>query len=382
MKLKKQILFIGNDFGRTGAPLLLLEIAKFFKAQGWECFFFVEAGGILEPEYKKLGKIYLYTLNFNKYRKKLVRFPLKFLWNLCLRSLWRLQIAWRLKSLKADVIYCNTGVSGYLLSSLQPVDSPVVMHIHEMAFILKHHCGLKFTQGIKFVDSFIAVCEESKATLVRDYQIPANKISLIPEFGMIEEWKPTHRQEPSVFKVGCSGYPGWRKGTDLLLQVAQETKKRAGSFDIKFYCVGYNTDDSENISYNFDYQKAELSDILEFVPPTRNPLPIYSQFQLQLLLSREDPNPLVVLEMGALGIPVVCFKGSGRTNEIVKNGGGLEASYLSISEIVDAIFELKNNHKLREACSLKIQSEVRTTFNKSKILLDIKKAVDGISKCA
>ena len=250
------------------------------------------------------------------------------------------------------------------------------MHVHEMNYILKHHCGSKFTKGITFVNKYIAVCQESKQTLIQEYGIDESKINIIPEFGFIEESTSLAAIDPLLFKIGCSGFPGWRKGTDLLFQIAVEIKKRATNSNIRFYWVGYNEENIENVNYNFDYYKAKLSDVIYFIKPTSFTHSIYSQFQLQLLLSREDPNPLVVLEMGDLGIPVICFKESGRTNEIVKNGGGVEVDYLGISDMADAIINLKGNNELRATYSKNIKSDILINYNREKILPEIKTLVE------
>ena len=77
------------------------------------------------------------------------------------------------------------------------------------------------------------------------------------------------------------------------------------------------------------------------------------------LTSREDPFPLVMLEAGSLGIPVVCFAGSGGAQEFVQDDAGLIAPYLNVSAFADHLIRLNNLPLLRQSLGAAARSKVK-----------------------
>jgi hypothetical protein len=79
-----------------------------------------------------------------------------------------------------------------------------------------------------------------------------------------------------------------------------------------------------------------------------------------VLLSTEDPYPLVVLEAAALGKPIVCFAGSGGAPEFVENDCGFVVPYLDLEAVAERIAELIEAPELRKrmgtAARMKVQS--------------------------
>lgn len=61
------------------------------------------------------------------------------------------------------------------------------------------------------------------------------------------------------------------------------------------------------------------------------------------LTSREDPFPLVMLEAGYLGKPVVCFEGAGGAGEYCAHGGGIAVPYVDVDAMASACVDLLND---------------------------------------
>jgi glycosyltransferase involved in cell wall biosynthesis len=73
-----------------------------------------------------------------------------------------------------------------------------------------------------------------------------------------------------------------------------------------------------------------------------------TRFHIFALTSREDPYPLVVLEAGLSGVPVVCFQGAGGAPELVEADGGVVVPYLDIELMADSIAWLADDPVARQ----------------------------------
>ena len=73
-----------------------------------------------------------------------------------------------------------------------------------------------------------------------------------------------------------------------------------------------------------------MTDAVHFVGELENPHPLLNACDLFCLPSREDPFPLVMLEAGALGKPMVCFDGAGGAKEFAARGAGIVVPYLDV----------------------------------------------------
>jgi glycosyltransferase involved in cell wall biosynthesis len=66
-----------------------------------------------------------------------------------------------------------------------------------------------------------------------------------------------------------------------------------------------------------------------------------------MLLSREDPYPVVALEAGAMGIPTVCFRHSGDIASLAEQGYGKAVDYLDLEAFAAALEQLRQNPEQR-----------------------------------
>jgi len=74
-----------------------------------------------------------------------------------------------------------------------------------------------------------------------------------------------------------------------------------------------------------------------------NPFPYLALGDIFLLTSREDPFPLICLEVGALRKPVVCFRGGGGAPELLSNGRGFTVPYLSTGDMARVVLDLMSD---------------------------------------
>ena len=67
------------------------------------------------------------------------------------------------------------------------------------------------------------------------------------------------------------------------------------------------------------------------------------------MISREDPFPLVCIEVGMLGKPIITFDQATGTSEIIKDKGGTIVPYLDIPELTNAIVSYIEDEKKLKA---------------------------------
>jgi glycosyltransferase involved in cell wall biosynthesis len=127
---------------------------------------------------------------------------------------------------------------------------------------------------------------------------------------------------------------------------------------VYFVWVGLPTGPLHN-DLTLDVAKAGLTDRVRFVAPTPDVLRYMARFDLFLLCSREDPYPLVMLEAGLSGVPVVCFDGAGGAAELVEADGGVVVPYLDLLSMAQALQSLIDDpdrrNRLGQALRHKIQ---------------------------
>ncbi len=96
-----------------------------------------------------------------------------------------------------------------------------------------------------------------------------------------------------------------------------------------------------------DAKRLELNDKVFFIGEKEDAGNVLKDFDVFLMTSREDPFPLVCIEIGMLGKPIVSFEGSTGTNEILKNAGGFIVPYLNIEEMGEKVIQYYEDSKLK-----------------------------------
>lgn len=105
-----------------------------------------------------------------------------------------------------------------------------------------------------------------------------------------------------AFVVGGCGSIGWRKGTDLFLQIAHAINRTKGYEKVRFLWVGGEIQNQESLEFSHDAYVLGLQ-YCHRIPTTAEVFDFYCAIDIFALTSREDPFPLVMLEAGAHGVP-------------------------------------------------------------------------------
>lgn len=260
-----------------------------------------------------------------------------------------------------DLVLVNTVTSGHWFGQLNlPKTTPVVTFVHELAMSVRMYTRpdeLRYL--LDHTTHMLAVSKATAAYYVESHGFDPSKITL---FTLIDT--PTLQQNvakvqqadrnvgatlmrqlgipPDAVVVGGCGNAEWRKGNDLFVTLARLVTNLAPAAPIYFVWVGMPKGSYRDDLW-LDVQKAWLTERVHFLEPTPDVLHYMSRFSMFALTSREDPYPLVVLEAGLCGVPVVCFAGAGGSPELVEADGGVVVPYLHLDGMAQAIVTLAND---------------------------------------
>jgi glycosyltransferase involved in cell wall biosynthesis len=351
------ILFVGHDASITGAPKsLLLIIAHISKNYNEPISIILKEGGPLEEEYRKLGKVFIWEKKWF-YEKNII----KRLNNRLLNNNKRNQniILKYLYKNKPKVIFNNTVVNGVILENLSKLNIPVISRIPELETVMKIY-QVRFNSTnkvLKYSSNFITPSLSGKNNLIDNFNIAQDKIEVA--YGTILKKSNLYAVNNEAelnkigipkdsFVVGACGGLGWRKGSDLFLKVA----KHLSEFEkILFVWIGVDETQAGYLEFVYEIKKLNLQTKVFTVPYIKDIHKYYQLMDVFLMTSREDPFPLVNLEAMTNGIPVICFKDSGGSEELVDSSSGFVVPYADTEKMAQKVNDIFSKPKLKDKLS-------------------------------
>ena len=182
------------------------------------------------------------------------------------------------------------------------------------------------------------------------------------------------------FVVGASGNIIIRKGVDVFIQLARAVKALNPSKHVYFIWVGADVNAKIYKWMAYDLQKLGLSNDVKFIPVVKNPVDYFQLFDTFVMVSREDPFPLVCLENASLGHPIICFEGAGGIPEFVEEDAGFVVPYLDVSTMAKKIVALMNNPEEMAAKGKVAAEKVTTMFDVSVLAPKILRVINKVMK--
>lgn len=365
--MKKKILFVGHSAGHTGAPIILLRFIQWFKNNTDIDFeVLLKNDGKLRSSYEAVSPVFLYNPAPSKSTapSRLLKKIIRRLSNK--KKQTKNQLRKKYPPSSINLIFCNTITNGEILSSLSYLKCPVICRVAELDFWINKSGKENFDLVKKHVTYFIAVSEAVKQNLVLNYDIPQDKIEII--HGFITS--PHIATSPDIIRnsllipqnnivIGGSGAEIWRKGKDLFIQLAITVFKKSKDLPIHFVWVGGNKDGAEVYQLQHDIRQAGLSDQIHLVPEVSNPIDYFATFDIFAMVSREDPYPIVNLEVASLGKPILCFEKAGGSPEFVQYDAGFVVPYLDINDMAEKVILLSKDKVLRKKLGTGAAQKVR-----------------------
>ncbi|PWG81060.1 glycosyltransferase family 4 protein [Pararcticibacter amylolyticus] len=383
----KKILFISHDASRSGAPIVLLHLLKWIKENRIVKFdILLKAGGDLENEFVKLGNVFI--LKKEEEEKQ----GLKRILSGIKEKLFAKRKESNFKALwgrSYDLIYFNTIAANDLIVELKQLfNCPVICHVHENEFTIKNYFpGSLNREIIQNVDRFIAVSESTKKSLITNFTIPGNKISLCYEFidlkrcqdNVLEDAMSVKKRlgiEDGEFIVGAAGTCYWRKGTDLFLHLAYQIKKLDPTSKIRFIWVGGSYEKEYQLQLEYELKCLSLENNVIFTGHRHDPHNYYQIFDAFALMSREDPFPLVCLEAASLGKTILCFDQAGGMPELICEGGGIVLPYGDTRQMAKEMLSLYHDKTKLKVMGEQAQKIVQR-FDVNRAGYEIKKIIES-----
>jgi glycosyltransferase involved in cell wall biosynthesis len=360
----------------------LLHLLRWLKGGGDVQFLvLIGKGGPIEEAYRELAPTWVLDRGRWAPPRWVERVPV--LRGLVRRVRRRVVEPWRISrllqaihSFDPELIYVNTTATWAPLEVLGELDTPVVLHVHELEACIRDYIGIADFDRLKArADHFIAVAEAVGANLRDNHGIAPEHISLVHEFipALVElPGSPGERRartcleiglDPSAQFVGAVGSLIWRKAPELFLLVAREVHRRDPSRPVHFLWLGASPDSLEASRLRHDAALAGFGDRFHLLGARPNPLDYMDLFDAFVLTSREDPYPLVVLESASLGKPILCFDGAGGAPEFVEDDCGFVVPYLDIAAMADRIIDLLDSGDLRTRLGEAARHKVRARHN-------------------
>ncbi len=339
---KRPILFISHDFAFAGAQMLLLRLLRWLRAHSDTDIEILVATPRSAAAYASSGE-----------RNILAGFaetgPVHFLSDLT-RAPENLS---RIQRGHYRLIYANTGTLGWLLPSLRPFDCPLISHVHELGFWLKRRTGVEiFNRQAAETDLFLAGGQAVQDLLVNEMSVPALETEVVHCCASTERARQARQQHtraevrhslgipPDAFVLEACGTLEWRKGAELFVPICVALRRKLGKQTFRAIWIGDPCDLIVRDQFLHDIAKAGLTENVSLVEPQQN-LPWWMLAADCLALpSREDPFPMVMLEAGVLGLPVVGFQSSGGVTEFVGTDAGIVVPYLDVEAFADALASL------------------------------------------
>lgn len=345
----KKVLFVVHDASRTGAPIVLLHLLEWIKANtDVKITCLILKSGEMDGYFSALADVVFW--NEETYQTKLPLRLMSRLHKIVYDEPIYQKFPKKLAEQPFDLIYINTVAATSVIPLLKRTyNCPVICHIHENSFTINNHYSDSLTTEIKScIDRFIAVSDSTKDNLTAGQNISADKITVCRPFISVKQIREVSASVEATkkdlgitneFVAGGSGLTTWRKGIDWFIRLAFELNRLDPDNRIKLIWVGQESREFKN-QKNYELRRLGIEDRVIFTGSLKNPQNVFQIFDVFTLTSREDPFPLVCLEAASLNKPILCFDKSGGMPELVAEGAGKVIQYGDVAAMAAAIVHL------------------------------------------
>jgi glycosyltransferase involved in cell wall biosynthesis len=367
-----RLLAVSHEATRTGAPMVLLRLLEWLHAnRDVEIDVLLLRGGPLTEDFARVGTVHrAHAFGFEslpeKVEKRLAKHGLGAWADRARLARLRTEV----RGLRGyDVLYCNSMSSSVALRVLPELPPTVVTHVHELDSAVAHWLEPRDRAAmVNRSDAFVVAADCVGRNLVENHRVHPDQVHRCYEFvdrpvtdaDLVASARTGLGIGPDELVVGAAGTADWRKGADLFLQVAARVRRIAPDLPVRFVWVG-RVMEHEGAGHRHDVEAAGLDDHVTFVGEVADPASYVSQVDVFCLTSREDPFPLVCLEAGALGVPVVTFANGGMV-ELAAAGDAepllAAVPYMDVEAMADAVVGLLRDRDAARRAGARLQDWV------------------------
>jgi glycosyltransferase involved in cell wall biosynthesis len=350
-KKKQQILFVSHMADWSGAPLIFLGMIKEFKKQSGLPFrILIMQDGELTKEFRSAGRTYVWKKKTSAPPGSGAGSVISF-FSKALQFVRGAYIFYRIR--RTTLVFFNTISNGHIHKKLLFLKCKYVCYVHEMEaaiHILTNSNSLQVV--LDNTHHFLAGSKAVKQNLVNSYSINSNKIDVVYSSiaevsrekagyaSFITSFKTKNNIPPDAVIIGVAASNEWRKGFDLFFPLVSVFFSLYPQSNAYFIWKGFRERRNHLFYDLFDYKKFNTKNRIFLLPHGNDSLEHIACFDIHLLLSREDPYPLVVLEAASFAIPTVCFSDAGGTPEFVGDDCGYCVPYGDLLKMAERLNEL------------------------------------------
>lgn len=331
--MTKRILFLAETAGRLGSSVFLLDFLAWIKEKRLaECSLLLAAPGELLNDFSALADTTILLPDGEATPEAYARAT---------------PTLARLRAQPFDLIFANTASATPLLELVARPGQPVLAHVMEGAYSLRHVLGIDMFERLKrHAPLFVAASSSIQCELIEEFHLPPERVRLVPCATRLPQ--PRERREHEGFVVLAAGTLAWRKGPDIFLQLAAEMKRLAPELDARFLWAGRPIEQGIEERLAYDARQSGVAERVTFLGEVADMPELYAGGDLFVLSSREEPLGLVCVEAAAMGLPVLCFKEAGAAADFVGDDAGCAIPYLAVGEMAKAAVMLAGDPKLRQ----------------------------------
>ena len=322
------------------------------------------------------------------------------------KSNWTVRASLRTRGLVAemnrktqlDALFFHTQVTAVLAKkwvkrfpSIVSLDATPVQY-DELGEFYQHETGSSWLEGVKWrlnrdcyraANHLVTWTDWAKQSLVADYQVPAEKITVIPPGVNTSDWyRPTPRRLSSgPVKILFVGGNLERKGGKLLLEAFRTLRQelpaldsRAPTIELELHLVTRDKVPQEPGLFVYNNMS-----------PNSAPLKkLYHDCDIFCLPTYGDCLPMVLSEAGAAGLPVVSTKLAGIPEIVQEDNTGFLVQRGDVPALTNALMRLVVSPELRLQQGARAVEIVTNRFdaerNTFRLLDLIKEMVDRARK--
>jgi len=366
----EKVLFISHNAGRSGAPLVLLNLLKWLKENTSLSFEILLRGpGELQAEFADLAPTFLFSCQKSS-ENALSRICRKIGLSDNLSATHHQNLLNHFRESGIKLIFSSTFTNGDILQTLAPLGCRVITHVHELNYWIDLSGTTNIQQVLKHTSRYIAGSKVVRDNLITARSIPPDNIDLAHEFIPIPDISadPTGIRDKFAISGGScvvlgSGHETWRKGKDLFVQLAAQVQKIMPEPLPHFLWVGGFENDEIRRQIFHDVEKLGLTGRVHFTGAVPGTLNYFAVGDLFAMVSREDSFPLVCLEAALLGKPTICFADVGGMTEFVDDDAGVVVPYLDLEAMAGHIVSLLKNETTRTRLGNNAREKVLTIYN-------------------
>jgi glycosyltransferase involved in cell wall biosynthesis len=379
---QKKILFVSHKANRSGAPVLLLKIIREFKVKtGLPIQVLVMEDGELVKEFQQLGQTFVWKKQKILYSPSLFKSIVAAFLRIII-VLKGLYILFRVRN--TSLVFFNTITNGYLHKKLLFLNCRYVCYVHELEAAI-HMLTNSFSLGIVLENThlFLAVSNAVKNNLITNHNVNENSIKAVASpvteivrdkkkyTSFINSFKKANQISGDAVIIGVAAANEWRKGFDLFAPLATLYFNLYPNSNVYFAWKGFSKQSASSFFDEYDYKKHTAKDRMLLIPHGNNSIEQMASFDIHLLLSREDPYPLVVLEAASFAVPTVCFNNAGGTPEFIEEDAGYCIPYGNLLQMAKCLNELTENVTLRNKMGLNAQKKLAIRHDEKKAMNEI-----------